>query len=49
LTVKVPLLKGQSIYTNYIGEAPWWALAATSLGVIVVNRRKKPEAPSESG
>jgi hypothetical protein len=44
LTVKVHLLNGRSIYTNYVGETPWWALTALSLGVIVVKRRKKPKA-----
>ena len=48
LTVKVPLLKGPSIYTNYVGEAPWWALAALSLGVIVVQRRQKTVATNAS-
>jgi apolipoprotein N-acyltransferase len=47
LTVNVPLLKGRSIYTNYVGETPWWALTALSAGLIVVKRLTKAKAPSE--
>ena len=42
LTVNVPLLKGQSIYTAYIGETPWWVLVALCACAMVVQHRKKP-------
>jgi apolipoprotein N-acyltransferase len=41
LAVDVPLMKFRSVYTNYVGEWPWWGLAVLCLGSILVNRRKK--------
>ena len=41
LTVNVPLLKGQSIYTAYIGETPWWVLVALCACAMVVQRQRR--------
>jgi hypothetical protein len=41
-------LKGRSIYTNYVGETPWWTLTALSAGLIVVNRRKQAKSTRKS-
>jgi apolipoprotein N-acyltransferase len=41
LAVEVGLSSYQSIYTQYIGERPWWALGVLSLGTIAARRVKE--------
>jgi apolipoprotein N-acyltransferase len=38
IAVDVGLTNYQSIYTQYVGERPWWALSVLALGAIVARR-----------
>ncbi len=37
-TAQVRLLSYRSAYTNWVGDRPWWALLAMSIGMVVVRR-----------
>ncbi len=37
-TAQVRLLNYRSASTNWVGDRPWWALLALSIGMVVVRR-----------
>jgi len=39
-TAQVRLLSYRSPYTNWVGDRPWWALLALSIGMVVMRRSK---------
>jgi apolipoprotein N-acyltransferase len=38
VAARVRLMKGQTLYTTYVGETPWWSVLSVTLAVIVVRR-----------
>jgi apolipoprotein N-acyltransferase len=48
IAVDVGLSNYQSVYTQYVGERPWWALSVVSLGAIVGRRWRKRRRIMES-